>query len=41
MPKSAPRRSRGVLHGMAWERPMARTGDDGSKRGLESADPHA
>ncbi len=37
---SAPRRSRGVRHGVAWERPMARTGDDGTKRGAIAARPH-
>ncbi len=31
-PSSAPGRSRGVRHGAAWERPRARTGDDGKKR---------
>ena len=30
--QTAPGRSRGVRHGAAWERPMARTGDDGKKR---------
>ena len=31
-PSAAPGRSRGVRHGAAWERPRARTGDDGKKR---------
>ena len=41
MPSSAPRRSRGVLHGIAWERPMARAGDNGTKRASIAASPHS
>lgn len=40
MPSLAPRRSRGVLHGIAWERPMARAGDNGTKGASIAANPH-
>ena len=41
MPSSAPTRSRGVLHGVAWERPMARAGDNGTKGASIAASPHS